>query len=183
MRDELIPFGVPNGNGRTYYRNAGRTRRRGAEVELSTDVGPVSLTTSYTLSSFHFRDFVSGTAQYAGNSIPGIPEHQLQATAVWHLRDAFLLAESQSKSRVFVNDANAASARGFSVLNIRTGATAAFGRPWLTPVVGVQNVFDKHYVGSVAVNASGATTAATKFYEPAAGRTWYVGLSAATSPW
>ena len=116
VRDELIPFEVPNGNGRTYYRNAGRTRRRGAEVELSTDVGPVSLTTSYALSSFHFRDFVNGTAQYAGNTIPGIPEHQLQATAVWHLANAFLVGESQSKSRVFVNDANAASASGFTML-------------------------------------------------------------------
>ena len=30
---------------------------------------------------------------------------------------------------------------------------------------------------------AGASIAATKFYEPAPGRTWYVGLSAATNPW
>lgn len=183
VRDELIPYEVPNGNGRTYYRNAGRTRRRGAEVQLATDVGPMSLTTAYTLSSFHFANFVNGTTQYAGNNIPGIPEHQLQATALWHLPKSFVVVESQSKSRVFVNDANAASARGFTVFNARVGGTAAFGKTWLAPVIGVQNAFDKHYIGSVAVNASGTTTAATKFYEPAPGRTWYVGLSAATNPW
>jgi iron complex outermembrane receptor protein len=183
VRDELIPFEVPGGNGRTYYRNAGRTRRRGAEVQLSADVGPVSLTSAYALSSFHFRDFVNGASQYAGNRIPGIPEHQLQATALWRIGRAFVVGESQSKSRVFVNDANAASADGFTVFNLRVGGTAVFGRPWLSPVFGVQNVLDKHYIGSVAVNASGATTAATKFYEPAAGRTWYLGVSAATSPW
>ncbi len=44
VRDELIPFQIPNGNGRTYYRNAGRTRREGVELELLTDVGPVTLT-------------------------------------------------------------------------------------------------------------------------------------------
>lgn len=183
VRDELIPFEVPGGNGRTYYRNAGKTRREGAEVALSTDVGPVSLTTAYAFSNFHFRDFMNGDVQYAGNAIPGIPRHQMQAAATWHVRHAFVVGEAQAKSRVFVNDANVASARGFAVFNVRTGATAAFGRPWLSPVFGIQNIFDRHYVGSVAINASGATTATTKFYEPAPGRTWYVGLSAATSPW
>ena len=82
-----------------------------------------------------------------------------------------------------MNDANAAAAPSFAVFNARVGGTAAFGKPWLSPVVGVQNLFDRHYVGSVAVNAAGATIAATKFYEPAPGRTWFIGLSAATSPW
>ena len=203
VRDELIPFEVAGGNGRTYYRNAGRTRRRGAEVGLGTDLGPVSITTAYTLSHFRFRDFLNGTTQYAGNTIPGIPEHQVQASATWRVGKAFVLAEGIAKSRVFVNDANTltqlsvpcstgtggtGSCRlhdptSFSAFNARVGGTAVFGRPWLSPVIGVQNLFDKHYVGSVAVNASGATPAATKFYEPAPGRTWFVGLSAATSPW
>jgi iron complex outermembrane receptor protein len=185
VRDELIPFEVPNGAGRTYYRNAGRTRRRGVELRLATDVGPVSLATSYAFSHFRFRDFVSGTTQLGGNTIPGIPEHQAQATATWHVRDAFVVAEGIGKSKVFANDANTSgtAAPSFYVMNLRAGGRAAFGRPWLSPVVGVQNLFDKHYVGSVAVNASGATIAATKFYEPAPGRTWFVGLSAATNPW
>jgi outer membrane receptor protein involved in Fe transport len=50
-------------------------------------------------------------------------------------------------------------------------------------VIGVQNVFDRRYIGSVAINASGASVAATKFYEPAPRRTWYIGLSAASAPW
>jgi iron complex outermembrane receptor protein len=183
VRDELIPFEVPNGNGRTFYRNAGRTRRQGAELALDGGFGPLSVDGTYALSRFRFRDFVNSGAQYAGDAIPGIPEQQAQLAATWRLRGAFLLAEGQAKSRVFVNDANNAAAPGFAVLNLRGGATAAFGRPWLSPVIGVQNVIDRHYVGSVAVNASGPTIAATKFYEPAPGRTWYIGLSAATSPW
>jgi iron complex outermembrane receptor protein len=183
VRDELIPFEVAGGNGRTYYRNAGRTRRRGVELQLGTDVRSVSLNAAYTLSHFRFRDFVSGTTQLAGNSIPGIPEQQLQGSAAWHVGKAFVLGEAIAKSKVFVNDANGAAAPGFAIFNARVGGRAAFGRPWLSPVAGVQNIFDRHYIGSVAVNAAGATIAATKFYEPAPGRTWYIGLSAATSSW
>jgi iron complex outermembrane receptor protein len=183
VRDELIPFEVPGGNGRTYYRNAGRTRRQGIELALATDAGPVSLVATYALSRFRFRDFLNGGTQLGGNVIPGIPEHQAQAAATWHLRHGFVVAEGVAKSQVWVNDANSAAAPGFAVFNLRAGATASFGKPWLSPMVGVQNLFDRHFIGSVAINASGASIAATKFYEPAPGRTWFVGLSAATSPW
>jgi iron complex outermembrane receptor protein len=185
VRDELIPFEVPGGAGRTYYRNAGRTRRRGAEVQLATDIGPLSLVSTYTHSHFRFRDFVNGGVQYAGNAIPGVPENQFQTAATLRFSRLFAVAEVQTKSRVQVNDANSPDtyARGYEILNLRAGGTAVFGRPWLAPVIGVQNVFDRRYVGSVALNASGPSIAATKFYEPAPGRTWYIGLSAATAPW
>ncbi|HEY4215743.1 MAG TPA: TonB-dependent receptor [Gemmatimonadaceae bacterium] len=183
VHDELIPFEVANGNGRTFYRNAGRTRRQGAELEVGTEVRALTVTAAYALSHFRFRDFVNGTAQYAGNAIPGIPEQQLQTSATWRFAHAFVLGEAVMKSKVYVNDANAAAAPAFAVFNARVGGTAVFGRPWLSPVLGVQNLFDKRYVGSVAINAAGATPAATKFYEPAPGRTWYIGLSAATDAW
>ena len=183
VRDELISFEVPNGAGRTFYRNAGRTRRRGAEAELGVDAGRLSITAAYALSHFRFRDFASGTQQLGGNTIPGIPEHQLQGAATWRFARAYVVAEGIAKSRVYVNDANAAAAPAFAVANARVGGTAVFGRPWLSPVVGVQNAFDRRYAGSVAVNASGTSIATTKFYEPAPGRTWFAGLSAATGPW
>jgi iron complex outermembrane receptor protein len=183
VRDELIPFQILNGNGRTYYRNAGRTRREGAELALGGDVGPVTIATAYAYSHFRFRDFVNSGVQFAGKSIPGIPERQWQAAATWHVPHALLVADVQSKSQVFVNDANAAAAPSFTVVDARVVGVAAFGKPWLSPVIGVQNLFDRKYIGSVAINASGATLAATKFYEPSPRRVWIVGLSAATNPW
>ncbi len=41
----------------------------------------------------------------------------------------------------------------------------------LAPFVGVLNLFDRRYAGSVVVNASGG-----RFYEPAPGRNLVVGL-------
>ena len=115
--------------------------------------------------------------------IPGIPEHQVQASATWRLPHAFVVGEMFTKSRVWVNDANAAAAPGYTVFNLRAVGMAIFGRPWASPVIAVQNLFDEHYAGSVAINASGASVATPKFYEPVPGRTWLIGLSAATVPW
>jgi iron complex outermembrane receptor protein len=143
----------------------------------------VTLTGAYAYSHFRFRDFVNGGVQFAGKTIPGIPEQQWQAAATWHVPRALLVADVQSKSQVFVNDANAAAAPSFAVVDARVVGIAAFGKPWLSPVVGVQNLFDRKYIGSVAINATGASLAATKFYEPSPRRTWIIGLSAATNPW
>jgi iron complex outermembrane recepter protein len=180
VRDELIPFEVTNVPGRTYYRNAGRTRRRGIELEGTSDFRFVQLGITYAYSNFYFRQFVVGTARYDGNAIPGIPVHQLQASLTVRAKQAYLTNELVAKSRVFANDANSAWAPGFGTLNVRAGVVALLGRPWFSPVVGVQNVFDKRYAGSVAVNASGSALATTKFYEPSPGRTWFVGLTVAS---
>ena len=94
------------------------------------------------------------------------------------IQNGYATIESQTKSAVYVNDANTAKADGFTVVNARIGGVASFGWPWFSPVLGLQNAFDKRYVGSVAVNAAG-TPATGKFYEPAPGRTWFFGLTVA----
>ena len=183
IRDELIPFATPTSNARMFYRNAGRTRRQGVELSLAGDAGPVSLATTYALSHFRFRDFQTATAQYGGNAIPGIPEQQIQTDATLQLPSSYLVVEGIAKSKVWANDANAAAAPGFAVFNVRLGGTKTFGLPRLAPVIAVQNIFDKKYVGSVAINSAGANVDVTKFYEPAPRTTWYFGFTAASSPW
>lgn len=182
VRDELIQYQVPGGEGRTFYRNAGRTRRRGFEVGLFTTVGPVDLGASYTFANYRFTEFKvangNDTTNYAGNTIPGIPKNQLEASATYRYRNAFATAEVISNSSQFVNDPNNARADGFTLVNLRLGGVAAFGRPWLSPVLGIQNLFDTKYVGSVAVNASTNPTTG-KFYEPGVGRTVFFGLTVA----
>jgi iron complex outermembrane receptor protein len=176
VRDELIPYQVPNGNGRTYYRNAGRTRRNGVELSGGTDVGPITLSTAYTYSHFRCLDFLSAGTQMAGHVIPGIPEHQLEASATWRHSSAFATIEALAKSAVYVDDANSARAAGFAVYNLRFGADGLGQMAWASPTLSLQNLFDKKYVGSVAINAAG-TPATAKFYEPGAGRTIAVGLT------
>ena len=161
VRDELIPFEVPGGNGRTYYRNAGRTRREGPRSQLATDVGPVSLDDGVRALAFplsRFREWHDAVRRQHD------PRHSRAAGAGARRRGTSAMRicspRCMAKSRVFVNDANtpAACAGVFAVVRIaRVGRdSAAFGTArGSSPVVGVQNLFDRHYVGSVAVNAAG----------------------------
>ena len=181
IRDELIPFEIPNGNGRRYFRNAGRTERRGVELGMRADAGPVRSALSYSYGDFAFVDYkfetvVGGdaveTTVYDGNRIPGIPQHQLQASVTWITGLLHSTIEGIATSRTLVDDANTASAAGYGLLNIRIGGTFGAGGVRISPNVGVQNLLDRRYAGSVSVNATGG-----RYFEPAPGATIFAGLS------
>ena len=81
--------------------------------------------------------------------------------------------EGIAAGRTIADDANTQSAPGYGVVNIRVGGTTNFGTGTrISPTIGVQNLFDRRYVGSVVVNASGG-----RYYEPAPGRTLFAGLT------
>ncbi|GAC1514563.1 MAG: TonB-dependent receptor [Gemmatimonadaceae bacterium] len=182
VHDELVQFQVPGGIGRSYFRNAGRTDRRGAELGLTATLGSVDATMSYAYSNFRFVEYAvdlpgQPPVNYAGNEIPGVPRHLLQGSLTWRRAAGFMTAELVTQSQVRANDANSVAAAGHQVLNLRAGGTeggglAGAGMRWLTPVIGVHNVFDQPYAGSVVLNA-----VLGKYYEPAPGRSVYVALS------
>ncbi len=172
VHDELIPFDIPASNGRRYYRNAGRTSRRGVELGLTYDLRALELSTAYTFANYRFVDFTVGTADYAGNHIPGIPAQIFQASATLHTKLAKLVTEANFADKMFVDDANSQSAPGYGIVNARLVSSALWRGSGAEVTVGAQNVFDRKYVSSVSVNASGG-----KFYEPGSQRAFFVGLS------
>ena len=172
VRDELLPFEVPDGAGRRYFRNAGRTGRRGVEGAAGTVFRNVELGATYAYSHFQFIDYLVDNFRYDGNRLPGVPQQQFQAYATFRRNSAFISADGIIAGSMFANDANSARAAGYEILNLRAGGNIG-GKGWVSPTIGVQNVFSRRYVPSVNINAT-----ANRFYEPAAGRVVYVGLTA-----
>jgi len=174
VRDELIPFEVPGGAGRRYYRNAGSTRRRGGELGLTASLGTTTVGASYSYSDFFFHEYVVGTSDLSGNRIPGVPIQQLQGYATWNWRGWFATVEGQTQGGMYMDDANSRRSGSWEVANLRVGGRFGVGDMALTPVFAVSNLFDRAYAGSIVVNA-----AAGRYFEPSPGRTIYAGLTVA----
>ena len=170
--DELIPFDIPASNGRRFFRNAGRTSRRGVELGLGALRGPVEIAAAYSYANFRFVDFTVDTARFAGNRIPGIPLQLLQGSMTLHTAIGTIVTEATAADRMFVNDANSESAPGFATLNVRVNAGRVLRGKGAELTVGVQNLLNRRYASSVSVNA-----AVGKYYEPAATRSVYAGLT------
>jgi iron complex outermembrane receptor protein len=172
VQDELIPYDIPASGGRRYFRNAGRTSRRGIELGTGLTAGVLDLGGAYTYANYRFVDFTVDTAHYAGNSIPGIPRQTFQASAALRSAVGAFVTEATFADRMYVNDANSERSPGYGIVNARLVSTASMGPSAAEITLGAQNIFDRKYVSSVNVNAAGG-----KFYEPGSQRSIYVGVS------
>lgn len=159
--DELVPFDVPNQPGRRAFRNAGRTSRQGIETNLSGGVSIFDAGVSHTWSRFAFDTYTVGRTSYAGNVIPGIPAHLLQAYLTARRGGWFATVDGSASSRVSADDASTVFAAGYAAWNARAGVSARVGHVRVEPTVGVENLFDRRYAGSVVINATRA-----RFFEP-----------------
>jgi iron complex outermembrane receptor protein len=177
--DEIIVNAATGG--RTSYKNAGSTRRRGVEFAYDGDWG--AGLRSHVALTWLQAEFTSGTTTglppqpvRAGNQLPGVPERTGYGEIVWSPPEASWFeaaAEILYVSQVYVNDRNTEAAPGYTIGAVRVGATKRFGDVSLRGFVRIDNVTDRDYVGSVIVGDTNG-----RYYEPAPGRTWFAGLMA-----
>ncbi len=166
-------------SGRTSYQNGKTTSRRGAELALETILPyGFSVYGAYTLLIAKFDEAFSssGNPVAAGSYIPGTYRTQVYGELAWkHSPMAFQTAlEARYNSRVYVNDANSDFAPSYTVLNLRGSFQQEFGRWRLTEYARIENILDKSYIGSVRVN----DYSNQRYFEPAPGRNWIVGIKA-----
>ncbi|MFA7666549.1 MAG: TonB-dependent receptor [Burkholderiaceae bacterium] len=177
-RNDIVPDA--NVGGRTTFRNAARTLRRGLELGLESEFGAgFSTYLAWTWTDAQFRDYRSLSGEdLSGKSLPGVPRSSLYAELEWrHAASGFVTAlEARWNARVFVDDLNSAAADSFSSVDWRLGYDWR-GAQWrVTPYLRIDNLFDREYVGSVVVNAANG-----RFYEPAPGRAVFAGVKASYS--
>jgi iron complex outermembrane recepter protein len=155
------PFTVPT------YRNAPRTRHYGLETGAEADLPFGRARVAYTFARYRF---VSDPL-YDGNEIPGAPRHHVQAQFRYQHPSGFALTPSLEwvPSGYYVNSANDARNEGWATLGVR--AEWGFERVGLTAFAGGQNLTDTRYAASVQVD-----NAAGRSFEPADGRSFYVGF-------
>jgi len=172
IRDELIPFESPSG--RTAFRNAGRSRRFGLELDSQVELLPgLRWTTAVTLLQARFADYVTAAGDFSGNDEPGIPPWQIyQQLAYRHPSGFFGAAEAFFVGGYDVDDANTARSRGYETVNLRFGWTGGASGLTVSPYLGFNNVTNSLHDGTVRLNALGG-----RYYEPAPGFNVYGGFS------
>jgi len=192
-----------NVGGRSTFQNVGSTRRRGAEAswsaELRTDVR-AQLAATYL--DARYRDTFTTCATTpcappptppcvpplqgppscpvtvpAGNRMPGLARTAFSSAVAWAPPLGWRAGvEFRALGKVYVNDVNSDAAAGFGLVNANIGWLAKTGRVEWSAFARVDNLFDRHYAGSVIVNEGNA-----RYFESAPGRNWSVGVAASAS--
>ena len=201
--DEIVT--LTNTGGRAIFQNAGRTRRSGIEIGAMKNVGAgVTLSAAYTWINATYRDgFLTclatpcaapNVAVAAGNAMPGIPRESLYLEALWraprnsgHSSDSapngagasffgnpYAALELRRVSQMYVDDRNSDAASGYTLVNLRAGIEQRGSQWTITEFFRIDNLANTRYSGSVIVNETNG-----RVFEPAPGRAWTFGISAA----
>jgi iron complex outermembrane receptor protein len=182
--------------GRTTYRNVPTSERKGLELSLDSELpNDFKLNIAYTLLDAKFTDSFSackvpfpnttscrfGTPGdfetiSSGSKIPGTYRYNLYGELSWKYQPAgFTTAiemRKNSDTNVSFNSSNG-KADGYTEYNWRGGFSQNLNNWGLSEFLRVENLTDKQYVGSVRVADGNG-----RFYEPAPGRNWLLGLNA-----
>lgn len=161
---------------RSSYKNAGKTRRQGAELSLDQQFAENwRAKAAWTWLDATYRTNVCDDANCNGNRIPGIARNMGFASLGYEPESGWYAgADIRYLSDIMANDENTARAPSWTVVGLNTGYKFDVGN-WSLDLFGrVDNLFDREYVGSVIVNESNG-----RYYEPAPGRNYGVGLNVA----
>jgi iron complex outermembrane receptor protein len=175
---------LTNVGGRSSFGNAAATERYGAEASvgwrattnLSFEAALATIRATYS-EPFSVCQATPCTRPSvpvpAGNRLPGVPAETLFIRADYRTRGLDFGAEWRAQSRLPVDDRNTDFAAGWGVVNLSAQQSLSLGSWSLRTFFRVDNVLDKRYIGSVIVNEGNG-----RFFEPAPGRSWAVGLDA-----
>jgi iron complex outermembrane receptor protein len=180
VRDELISYEVPTSPQRRFFRNAGTARHRGIELGADANLVPgVSLNAAWTYAHYRYVRYTlvnsGSTFVLDGRPLPGVPAQFLRLGLKAHpaaLRGAWLEYDQTYSSGYLVDDTLSTRTSPWWAANVRVGWEGTAGSVRIAPFLGVNNLYNRLYVGSVTINA-----ARGRYYEPAPGRNVYVGCS------
>ncbi|MCH0754763.1 TonB-dependent receptor PqqU [Klebsiella pneumoniae] len=162
--------------GRTSYKNAGKTRRQGMELGLDQQFGESwRLKAAWTWLDATYRTNVCDYASCNGNRIPGIARNMGYASFGYQPEQGWYAgSDIRYMSDIMANDENTAKAPSWTVVGLTTGYKWSYGRMDMDLFGRIDNLFDREYVGSVIVNESNG-----RYYEPAPGRNYGIGMNLA----
>lgn len=184
--NEIVPNVSTSGS--TAFINATQTRRDGLELGWQQLWSPHwrSEVQASALRAVYSRAFSSAAAGSiaAGNRMPSIPARQLFAALKWNQHSASANPSKpppgfeaelqwQARSRIYANDLNTLYAPGYGLLNARLRHRVQDKAYTLDTYVGIDNLADHRYIGSVIANQSSFQS-----FEPGLPRNWVVGVSA-----
>jgi len=189
IEDAIVQF--QEVSGRAYFVNAGKLKNDGLELGLSVRVHPqLRVFGNYTYANYRFGEYrvvnqQAGTVDTLdGKRLPGVPQGFARlGLRAGPVRGVALDIDHTVATSIFADDQNTLYVAGLGskgpgeiagvgngVTNLRMSWEGRAGGAWLRPFLGVNNLWDREYVGSFTLNGN-----AGRVFETAPGRNYYVG--------
>ncbi|HEY4651734.1 MAG TPA: TonB-dependent receptor, partial [Pontibacter sp.] len=164
------------------FRNVGSTAQQGIEtawgytfIEVPTNwLSLFKLWGSYTYNHFRFKEYQKSETDLSGNKLTGVAPHQAAAGINLAARPGLYLNYSLNfTDELPLNDENTAFTASYVVMGAKAGFRSAIAQQLQVDVfAGIDNLTDEKYSLGNDLNAFGG-----RYYQPAPGRNFYMGVS------
>ncbi len=168
--------------GADFFVNAGDVKQKGLELygsyllvtKSKNLIDYLNLKVNYTLNHFRYGSFIKGTDNFSGKTVPSVPAATFSTVADLQLKNGFYVNLTwYSASRIYLNDANTATADAYQLLGTKIGWSKLLQKKYkLDFFTGADNLLNETYSLGNDINAAG-----NRFYNAAPKRNYYAGIS------
>jgi iron complex outermembrane receptor protein len=183
ISDEIVPFSVGQS---TFFRNAAKTNRQGIEVGFKSEpFEGIEFTVNYTITNFKYDDYkaiiyTTGeplTEDYSGNYVPSVPRHILNMILNYEFEltenlSGLLQWDNDYITDMYANDKNTVKTPVYFYGNWMAGINYQYKQFGVLAFVGMNNIFDKRYVGFININDLNG-----RYFQMGEPRNYYSGLN------
>lgn len=168
-------------NGAEYFVNAGGTNQKGLELSSGYVVfqqsqsffNSLQLWASATLNDFRFTHYQVNNKDYSGNALTGVAKNIYSAGFDLRTKPGlYLFSSFIYTSKLPLLDDNTVFAQPYRLLSARLGWNNKMHALTVNLFAGIDNALNQLYSLGNDINAAG-----NRFYNPAAGRNYYGGIS------
>jgi len=172
--DEITPYEIEQFPGRTFFRNAGKTSRKGIEIIFNHNISKkINFDNSYTFSDFKFREFTSGSNNLNDNYLPGIPKNIFNSNISYKTENGLIfLTELIYNDKIYSSNNNDIFEKPYWLSNFKISKKINNKNLFWDIYFGLNNIFNTNYSDNIRLNAFGG-----RFFEPAPLRNFYLGLN------
>ena len=185
ITNDIVPFTADKGN--TYFRNAAKTNRTGLELGLESEpLEHLELTVNYIYTRFKYKQYDALVynsndtlvhQDYSNNFMPSYPSNMVNFILTYEYEisekiNGILQFDCDYATKMYVDDKNSQSTSPYFTSNPMTGINFTFKKYNLLAFIGVNNIFNRRYVGFVNINDYYG-----KYYETGEPRNIYCGLN------
>jgi len=157
--------------GRSFYQNAGATRRYGIELAGAFQWKRWDIQASLTQAQYQFKAQDAAEA-VDKKSLPGIPNSQAFLQLLYTSpTDWNWMLSGEQLGRFYANNSNSVVIQSFQKVRFQAQKTVQVLWGELHVLGGINNLLNATYFDNIRLNAFGG-----RYYEPAPGRNFYLGL-------
>lgn len=167
-------------SGADYFVNAGGTKQTGVEIWLNAFlirdqkqfVKGLSLSNSFAYQPYKFNNYISGTKDYSGNHLTGVPKTVNVTTLdIYTKPGIYLTSNFNCTSSIPLTDANDVYADAYKLLQAKLGFKKQFNKIMLDIYAGADNILNESYSLGNDLNALGS-----RYFNPAPKRNYFGGV-------